>query len=57
MTSVGQEWKQRDFLKVHVKSNIHVVYVHMSLTVKRGFKTFSERRSFVTKKLNNFIWI
>jgi len=55
MTSVGQEWKQRDFLKVHVKSNIHVVYVHMSLTVKRGFKTFSERRSFVTKKLNNFI--
>jgi len=57
MASVSQEWKQRGFLKVHVKSNLQVVYVHMGLNVKRSFKTFSERRSLVTKKLNNFIWI
>jgi hypothetical protein len=55
MASVGREWKQRGFLKVHVKSNKQVFYVNMRLTVRRSFKTFSEGRRLITKKLTNFI--
>jgi len=55
MASVGKEWKQRGFLKVHVKSNLHLVYVHIRLNAKRSFKIFSEGRRFVTKKLTNVI--
>jgi len=42
MASVGQEWKERGFLKVHVKSNLQVVYVHIRLNVKRSVQHRNE---------------
>jgi hypothetical protein len=40
MALVVQGWKLRGSLKVHVKSNIQMGYVHISLTVKRSFNRF-----------------